>query len=258
MSAALPGVRAGVECWRRDRRPRQRLVCFAHAGAGAAAYQPWPAALPEAIEVYALRLPGREQLVATPCLDRLEAVLDWALGVLTPLLDVPFALFGHSLGALIAFEFARRLRRSGLPMPHALLVSGRRAPHLPPREPPVAAMPDAEFIAHVTRMSGTPPEAFAHPELRALILPALRADFAVLEHYSYAAEPPFALPLHVYGGTEDPLVPPEDLAAWSVHTTGPCTVRVFPGHHFYLQTQRDALLQAVRAALDATARRQPA
>lgn len=206
----------------------------------------------------ALRLPGREQLVAAPCLDRLEPVLDWALDALAPLLDVPFALFGHSLGALIAFEFMRTLRRRGLPMPHALLVSGRRAPHLPPREPPVASLPDAEFIAHVTRMSGTPPEAFAHPELRALILPALRADFAVLEHYSFAVEPPLALPLHVYGGAEDPLVPPADLAAWNVHTTGPCTVRVFPGHHFYLQTQRDALLQAVRAALSAKAHPHPA
>jgi medium-chain acyl-[acyl-carrier-protein] hydrolase len=257
MPVSILSERAGVERWRRAGAPALRLICCGHAGAGAAAYQPWPAALPASVEVCALRLPGREQLIGTPAFRRLPPLLDWALRVLQPLLDIPFVLFGHSLGALVAFEFARLLRRRGLAAPRALLVSGFRAPHLPPREPAVAAWPDDEFIRYVTQMEGTAAAAFAHAELRALILPALRADFEVLERYEHAHEPPFDFPVHVFGGADDPLVPPQDLAPWAEHTRARCPVHLLPGHHFYLQAQREALLHEVRAALAAPPREAP-
>jgi len=238
-----------VECWTRSGSVAQRLICFPHAGAGAAAFQAWSALLPPHIELCALRLPGREQLVRGTPFQRLAPLIDWAIDVLTPMLAHPCVFFGHSLGALIAFDLARELRRRKLPSPQGLLVSGHRAPQLPRRQPPLAGLPDSEFIARVEALGGTPvTEAFAHPELRSLILPALRADFAILENYTYTDAPPFEFSLCIYGGADDPLVPVEDLAPWAEQTRGTFSRRVFPGDHFYLQTQRDALLQEISDA----------
>lgn len=224
----------------------QRLICFAHAGAGAAAFQSWSALLPPKMELCALRLPGREQLVGGAPFQRLPPLIDWAIEVLTPMLVHPYVLFGHSLGALIAFEFARELRCRNLPSPKALLVSGHGAPQLPRSLPPLAGLPDTEFITRVEALGGTSvTEAFAHPELRLLILPALRADFAIIENYVYKDSAPFEFSLCIYGGTNDPLVPVENLSPWADQTRGTFTRCVFPGDHFYFQPQREALLQEI-------------
>ena len=242
-------LRQAVECWSRGGPTAQRLICFAHAGAGAAVFQSWPAVLPAQIEVCALRLPGRERLIGEAPFQRLAPLIGWAIEALTPLLLRPFMLFGHSLGALIAFEFARELRRRSLPSPQGLLVSGHGAPQLLRREPPLAGLSDIEFMARVEALEGTNlTEAFAHPELRVLILPALRADFSILENYAYTAEAPFEFPLRAYGGADDPLVLAEDLALWVEQTRGSFSRHVFPGHHFYLQAQREVLLREISHA----------
>ncbi len=235
-----------VECWSQSGPTAQRLICFAHAGAGAAAFQSWSAALPAQVEVCALRLPGRERLIGETPFQQLAPLIDWAVEILTPLLARPFVLFGHSLGALIAFEFARELRHRKLPAPQGLLVSGHGAPQLPRRETPLAELSDTEFMTRVEALEGTRlTEAFAHPELRALILPVLRADFAILENYAYTAEAPFEFPVRAYGGADDPLVSAEDLALWVEQTRGSFSRHVFPGHHFYLQAQREVLLHEI-------------
>lgn len=243
---------ASVECWRRSVMPSRRLLCFPHAGAGAAAFQSWPAALPSDVQVCALRLPGREQLVSVAPFEHMAPLIDWAVESLEPWLALPFVVFGHSLGALIAFEFSRALRSRGLPAPRALLVSAHRAPQLPRNQPPVAELPEADFIAHLTQMEGTPAAAFEHAELRALLLPALRSDFRVLEGYEYASEPPFEFPIQAWGGAHDPLVPAADLQPWAAHTRAAYRVRVFAGRHFYLHSERDAMLRELRVVLAAS------
>ncbi len=172
---------------------RARLFCLAHAGGGASFFRPWAAALPSHIELCAVQLPGREQRFAEPCFEALEPLLDALIPALTPLFDWPFALFGHSLGALVAFELARRLEAAGTP-PLGLAASAFRAPHLP-AERRLSELPDTEFVAEIAGLGGMPGELLDHPELLETILPALRADFAIAERYRFAPGPKLAVPV---------------------------------------------------------------
>ncbi|MCP4980611.1 MAG: thioesterase [Gammaproteobacteria bacterium] len=253
MSRQASKPRYSVECWNRSNTIKQRLICFAYAGAGTVVFQSWAMALQQEVEVCAVRLPGRERLIGEAPFQRLAPLIEWAVEVLGSRLTLPYALFGHSFGALIAFEFARELRRRGLPAPQSLLVSGYGAPQLPRRESPIAGLSDAEFMARIEEIEGTVTEVFAHPELRELILPALRADFSVLENYRYIPEAPFEFPLCAYSGAEDPLVPAGDLALWAELTRANFSRRVFPGNHNYLEIQREALLSEISDQLTSTA-----
>jgi len=166
-------------------------------------------------------------------------------------LDEPFAFFGHSMGAVVAFELARLLRRRHRPAPRMLVASGARAPqfrrgHVPPPEPS-----EAQFMDALRRLEGTPPEVLDNPNLMQLILPALREDAAIYRHYIYAEEPPLDCPIRAYGGAEDPNVSREHLEGWAAETTAAFAVRVFPGRHFYLRTYRQEFLAALARDLRA-------
>jgi medium-chain acyl-[acyl-carrier-protein] hydrolase len=155
------------------------------------------------------------------------------------------------MGAVVAFELARLLRRRNQPLPRMLVASGARAPrfrrgHVPPPEPG-----DAEFVEALRRLEGTPREVLDDPNLMQLILPALREDAAIYRNYIYAEEPPLDSPLRAYGGAEDPNVHREHLDGWAVETTGTFAVRVFPGGHFYLRTHRQEFLAALARDLTA-------
>lgn len=213
-----------------------RLFCFPHAGGGAAAFKGWAERLPPSVAVVAMRPLRRGQMA-----DMVAALCD----SIQPYLDQPFALFGHSMGAIVAFELARLLRRRHQPLPRMLLASGARAPqfrrgHVPPPEPG-----DAEFLEALRRLEGTPPEVLDNPDVLRLILPALRADAAIYRNYVYADEPPLDCPIRAYGGAEDPNVRREHLEGWSQQTTAEFAVRVFPGGHFFLQTARAEFLAAL-------------
>jgi medium-chain acyl-[acyl-carrier-protein] hydrolase len=227
-----------------------RLICFPYAGAGASAYHPWARLLPPAVELCALQLPGRElRRNERPYTTFAEAAAGLQATV-APLLDKPAVFFGHSLGALLAFETARGLRRAGQPQPRRLLLSSRRPPHLPEPFGPIAQLPEAEFVAEVQRRyDGIPQVILQEPELMALFLPTLRVDFAVLESHVYCEEPPLAAVITVYGGSDDPLVTPAALELWRQHTTGSFGREQFAGGHFYLQTQRGALLASIAKQL---------
>ena len=164
---------------------------------------------------------------------------------LQPYFDIPFAFFGHSMGALIAFELARKLRRSRGPMPVRLFLSGRRAPHLPPARRPIHHLPDAEFRQEVRLLQGTPEEVLSNEELMQIVLPVLRADFAVCETYVYSAEEPLDVPLSVFGSNNDPEVNRSELEAWRSQTTSSMSLRIFEGNHFFLHPMRSALTDAI-------------
>lgn len=235
--------------WQTVPAPRVRLFCLPHSGGGGAVYRPWIPLLPADVELNSVRLPGRESRYRETAFSRLDELVPALVDNVTPLLDRPHAWFGHSMGALLAFEVVRELRRRGLPGPLCLLISGRPAPHLVPREQPISQLPDQEFAELVARLNGTPGEVYTKTSAFATFIPTLRADFSVIETYSYQPEPPLELPIAVFGGEQDPVASIEELQAWQPHSTAGCTVRTYPGDHFYLNPERESLLAAVTGEL---------
>jgi surfactin synthase thioesterase subunit/glycosyltransferase involved in cell wall biosynthesis len=222
-----------------------RLFCLAHAGAGPSAFRGWGEGLSGSIRVCPIALPGRESRAAEPAFRELPALVAALGAALRPLTDAPYALFGHSMGAGIAFELTRWLRRAGLPLPFALVVSGARAPQTRLRRAPEAEPGRQELIAELRAREGAARGRLEDPELLRVWLPILEADTALYRSYVYAPEEPLALPLRAYAGAEDPQVGREDLAGWREQTSTSFELRLFAGGHFYLQEARAELLQAL-------------
>ena len=235
---------------RPDARRLLRLFCFPYAGGAASAFRLWGGALAPEVEVCPVQLPGRgSRFRETPFRNATELVAAAADG-LRPMMDVPFALFGHSMGAVVAFELARELRRRSWPCPVLLIVSGRQAPPRPSPLPPFGHLPDPEFLREVcARYDNIPDEVLAEDELLQLVLPALRADILVLETHPYARELPLDCPISCFGGQEDRHVSREDLESWAEHTRAGSKVRIFPGRHFFIDSAREAVWRALREDL---------
>lgn len=221
-----------------------RLFCFPYAGSGASVYRAWQGGLPANVELLPIQLPGRENRMVEKPLDCLSRLCDTVVDVLGPYFEPPFAFFGHSLGALIAFELTRELRHRGLPLPTALFVSGREAPRVLDLDPPLHPLPEDAFIRELCqRYGGIPQEVLEEPELLKLLIPALRADLTMNETYGYVEKEPLACPIYAYGGLQDARVSRADLDAWQRETRDTFIVRMFPGGHFFIQSARDRVLQ---------------
>jgi medium-chain acyl-[acyl-carrier-protein] hydrolase len=232
--------------WRPAPAARLRLFCLPHTGGGAVTYRWWAQQLAPEVEVIAIRLPGRETRLREPPFTRLTELVPALVQALEPWLDRPHAWLGHSMGALIAFEACRLSRRRGLTPPLRLIVAGRRAPHLPDREPPVHDAPTADLLARLRGLSGTPREVLDDGQALATLLPVLRADYAVSETYRWRPEPPLDCPISVLGGESDPLTTDEELHGWCGHTSTGCTVQVVAGGHFFLHHAGTELLPVIR------------
>jgi len=232
-------------------RPMLRLFCFPWAGGGTLAYRAWRESLAATAHVVPVRLPGRESRASELPIERMDALVAQLLEAIRPYVSTPFAFFGHSMGAGIAFELTRALRRAGLPLPRSLHVSGARAPQfrLGYRPGPEPAMRD--FIEELRRLEGFPPSILNNPELMKLALPALLSDARLYRNYAYCEEPPLSVPISAYGGDADPNVTAEHLDAWWEQTSGAFQRFEFPGGHFYLESARALLLNALRTALGA-------
>jgi medium-chain acyl-[acyl-carrier-protein] hydrolase len=222
-----------------------RLFCFPYAGGESRIFRSWDDALPPWVEVCAVELPGHGTLRRLPALPRLSALVDVVSSALTPHLDRPFGFFGHSMGALLAFELARHFRRQCA----ILLVSGRRAPQLRERERNLHALTDAELIEGMRKFNGLPRVILENPELMAFYLPVFRADLAVCETYEYTDEPPLECPVAAFGGIQDRTVEQAALKQWSAQTRSVCTIHMFPGDHFFLHTSRELCLAEISRAL---------
>jgi surfactin synthase thioesterase subunit len=229
--------------------PAFRLFCFPHAGSGASFYTSWAKELPSTIEVCPVQFPGRENLRLLKPLSQLGPLLEELLNALKACLDVPFAFYGHSMGALVGFELARQLRRRSLPQPSHLFVSSHRAPQLIDRTGALHLLPDTEFLAQVRKLHGTPDAVLTNPELIELFVPLLRADFAVCESYVYYEEPPLECSISCFGGIEDKRVTSEELALWRAQTQNRFKLRLFPGNHFFLQSAKLLLLRVIKQDL---------
>ncbi len=230
-------------------RARLRLFCFPFAGGGASLYADWRQRLPPEIDVCAVQLPGRESRLAEPAFTRIGPLVDARSRVLTPCLDLPFALFGHSMGAVVAYETALRLRAYRETFPVHLVASARQAPHIPSAEDPSYTLSDEAFTEKLRRLQGTPQEVLDHPELMELLLPLLRADFELNERYTCSTYEKLDCPVTAFAATGDKEVERDDLAAWRETTRGPFQLRLFPGDHFFILRQPETVTAAVKDVL---------
>ncbi|MDP9119762.1 MAG: thioesterase domain-containing protein [Acidobacteriota bacterium] len=226
-------------------RARLRMFCFPYAGGGASAYRGWGASLPADVELCPVQLPGRESRLRDKPFTRPEPLIATLAEVLLPYMDMPFVFFGHSMGGMIGFELSRELRRRGRALPLHLFVSGRRAPQQPAREENIHDLPEPQFIAKLRELNGTPEEVLQHAELMRLLIPILRADFAINETYAFTGEEPFDFGISAFGGLGDVEVLREDVALWQIHTRGRFRLRMLPGDHFFLHSAKDLITEAV-------------
>lgn len=168
---------------------------------------------------------------------------------LWPMLEQPYAFFGHSLGAMVAFEMARHLRRQQRSLPVHLIVSASRGPQLTDRGPIAYDLPEAQFIDELRRLNGTATEVLEDAELMRLMLPMLRADFEAAQTYDYSPESPLSCPITAYGGLTDQAISRQALESWRAHTTGPFTLQMFSGNHFYLHSEEPQLIERLSGDL---------
>ncbi len=231
---------------------RLRLFCFPYAGGGASLFRAWADALPAQIEICAIQPPGREGRFSEALftdLPPLVAALDAAIApFLGPL---PFAFFGHSLGAITSFELTRTLRQRNGPLPAYLFVSAHRAPQLPDRHPPFHTLPEAQFVQELRRLNGIPSDVADNADLMEVMVPLLRADVGMAETYAYHDQPPLPCAISAFGGVLDADVTRDDIAAWGAQTTATFLPRMLPGDHFFIAQQRILLFQAMLHDLQA-------
>ncbi|NUQ95991.1 MAG: thioesterase [Streptomyces sp.] len=239
--------------------PALRLVCLPHAGGSASAFLPFTRLLPESVEVLAVQYPGRQDRRMEPFVDTVDGLVAHIVAALRPWLDRPVALFGHSLGSLVAFETARHLERQTPENRLAhLFVSGRVAPTAALRST-VHLLSDEELIAKLAELQGTDPRVLADQEVLRLTLPAIRNDYRAASNYIWRPGAPLACPITVLTGSEDPHVPADGARAWHQLTTGAASFHSFPGGHFYLTEHAEAVCRTIQTATGLAApRSQPA
>ncbi len=232
-SAVAPGS-VWFEHLSKHASPLLRLFCFPYAGGTADLYRGWQRWFPEQIDLCLVHLPGRGRRFRERPFTSVVPLVNVIADHLPPLAGLPYALYGHSMGAIISFELTRELFRRGVG-PRHLFVSGNRAPQFPGAEAITFNLPHDSFIAELKRLNGTPQEVLGNPEMMALFMDVLRADFELVQTYEYSPGEPLACPLTVYGAVNDPRVPIESCQAWQHQTTAGCTVRIFEGDHFFIR-----------------------
>jgi medium-chain acyl-[acyl-carrier-protein] hydrolase len=260
--SARPGLvpgRAGPGPWvvdeghGEDSSASWHLFCFSHAGGGPSFFRPWGARLGPEIAVRRVLLPGRESRLGEPPFRHIADLVDPLCTALEQHLDRPCAFFGHSMGAAVAYEVARRFSATGTRRPGCLIVSARRAPGGVDPGRRLSTLPDDEFASEVARLNGIPPEVLSEPELLSMLLPTLRADYELSETYQPLPGDDLDCPVAAYVSTADPVAQYADMLAWHKVTTGEFSVRVFRGDHFYLKGGRLDVLTAVREDLRSAA-----
>jgi len=250
MSSASPTAQQARDSWIVRPRPNPvatlRLFCFPYAGLGTSVFRTWPAAFPSHVELMLMQPPGREARWGEKPFRTADGLADAATQAILPYLTMPFVFFGHSLGALVSFEVARRLRRAGQPMPLRMFASAHRAPHLPHPHPLLHGLPDKDFIDQIRRQyGGIPQPVLDNPDLVELMLPCLRADFTVFETYRYTEQAPLGCPITAFGGVRDRRITEREIGDWRQQTTGGFRHEMFDGDHFFLQGRRDDLIASI-------------
>lgn len=232
------------------KQPTLRLFCFSYAGGNASTYRDWHKQLPDDVEVCSIQLPGRGARFKEQAYTDLDTLLSDLAKQIEPYTDIPYVLFGHSMGAQLAFELARKFGEKGVPLPSCLIVSGRRAPQRKKKTKPIYSLPENEFREEIRRLNGTPSEALNNPELMDIVSPILRADFQLIETWEYQPSEPIDVPLLALGGIKDNQVSLDDLEDWKDVTSGPFCLELFSGDHFFINQATESLLNTVRQTIE--------
>ncbi|MEU7024036.1 alpha/beta fold hydrolase [Streptomyces sp. NPDC046203] len=244
----MTGTATSTDAWVRRFHPADdagtRLICFPHAGGSATYYFPVSRAMSPATDVLAVQYPGRQDRRFEPCVDDLHELADRVVAELLPWTDRPVALFGHSLGATLAFEVALRLEAAGI-VPLGLFASGRTAPSRH-RGGRMHLNSDEKLLDSIKRMSGTDPQILQDDELLQVMLPMFRSDYKAAETYRYRSGSVLSCPVIALTGDSDTEVTPEEARAWEEHTTGPFSMEVFSGGHFYLNSHAGTVISLIR------------
>lgn len=222
---------AWVRCYNQRPDAARRLVCFPHAGGSAPFYLPMSRALRSA-EVHSVQYPGRLDRRGEPCIDNIADLADQVHAALRPELTSDVAFFGHSMGALVAYEVALRMQAEGN-APDVLFASGRRAPSRY-REEQIHRRDDAGILSEMKRLAGTDARVLGDEELLRMILPAIRGDYTAVETYRSRPGTELGCPIEVLTGDADPVTSADEAQDWAKHTSGPCTVHTYKGGHFFL------------------------
>jgi len=213
-------------------RPAARLFCFHHAGGTAAMYRDWAGLLPPSIEPVAVQLPGRADRLREPPYTAMPSLVAALVEVVEPLLDLPFACYGLSMGAKVCWALTHRLRERAMPMPLGLYLAGAAAPGWQEGRADWN-VPDEELVGYLREMGGTQPEIFSHPQLLASLLPTLRADLTLVDTFHFQPTVPLAVLIRAFAGTEDVEGGPERMRGWGRQTSRRFTLEAVPGGHFF-------------------------
>ena len=222
-----------------------RIFLFPYAGGGPSVFSKWSDKLPVNIEAQITHYPGRGSSHNEKPIKSLSFLIEELSQAIQPLADKPFTFFGHSMGGLIAFELARYLRHNELPQPNALFISAFRAPQILDLQPPIHELPDNEFIISLKKLNGIPQEVLQNQEMLDFFLPTLRADFKLIETYKYTHDEPLNCPIVAFSGRDDPRVSREQLEGWAVQTNGRFESKYFEGDHFFINDQREIIVDII-------------
>ena len=226
-----------------------RLFCFHYGGGSASAYRDWAKDLIEHVDLVAVQLPGRESRFGEPLLDNVSQVATELYKNFNSYLEKPFVFFGHSIGALIAFEFVRLLRKNGVPQPKHLIVSSTKAPQVPLKKAPIHHLPDPELIEKIREYNGIPSNILEDQELMSIFLPIIRADFSISETYQYTAEKSLTCPITALGGLNDDSFDQADLIKWEEQSISQFEYYLLPGDHFFIRSSYQEVITIVNKVL---------
>jgi medium-chain acyl-[acyl-carrier-protein] hydrolase len=211
-----------------------QLICFPFAGSGASLFYPWVNSLSSKFEVWAFQAPGHEELMDQELITDLEQMNKYILQKIIPILKPPFILFGHSLGAVLAYELTKELQTRNL-IPETLIVSGRQPPHLKSKKASISHLNNEDFINAVFQLNGTPRELLSSHEFLQMAIPILRADFQLAENYQIQIQEKIQCPIKVLGSTLDQWIDAHEITQWSNATENSCEISIFEGDHFHLK-----------------------
>ena len=249
----ISNLASWVKCYQPVPNASVRLFCFPYAGSGAIAFRSWSGSLSPTIEVSAIEMPGRGTRIKENLLTRIDPIVEAIALALLPKLDKPFVFFGHSMGAILAFECSRLLRKKYGLLPAHLFVSGRHAPQIPPK-PSIHTLPTSEFISEVRRFNGIPEAVLENSELMEILLPILRADFEALETYVYSHKSPLECQITAFGGLQDVNTSIDGLKAWANQTRSYFSLQMFTGDHFFINSAQAQLLAMLQKYITAVFR----
>lgn len=226
-------------------KPKFRLFCFPYAGGSARAFGTWSKLLPDWIQVMALTMPGRDSRINEPLITDMSDLLDVLELAIQPYLDIPYAFFGHSMGGLMSYELAMRLRHRNCLRPSRLFLAGRSAPGTKNEERILHILPEQEFIKELRELNGIPTELLEHRQLLELVIPIIRADFQAIETWKDTSQGRADCPVTAFGGIDDKHVTPEKLYLWKSHTTASFDMQMFPGDHFFIRSAEVDLIARI-------------